>query len=470
MSDEHPIGLNMKVYILTIKLAIVALFTLAFAGATSTIEKSNQVSSTALQEELIKKQESKTRSDFNVLRYAKREIINGNLTTAKRYLQNLRSEKDISLTIKDRYMAIIYFIDEKYEKSLEILEQPHFSKDNFYKRICMLKITNMLMLNKTNTIEKELTLCQQHLNKYSTSENYWIENIVHAKLKDKFYQTNWPLPIMETMLQDVPTVERWLRLSLYYNQENYVINNLWKLSDEAYDSKQIRDIIGLIYYRTQNTKMSKEFIEDSTSANAENIRGNIYLNERKYELAYSHFKLALQKKRNSQNAMQRALPLAWILGQWDDGLKLSKKITHKEEYKLKKQVLELAFLTRMKKNKDALKIIEKLADNFPLNSPQEFNQVASYNALILKRPEIVKKFASRACNKYDGLNCWLLLQNSLWEDLSETINRTDPVYSNNEITMDNLKKRLPSSSLEEEVFIDQRDIEELDAIQKQTGQ
>ena len=37
------------------------------------------------------------------------------------------------------------------------------------------------------------------------------------------------------------------------------------------------------------------------------------------ELAYAQFKLALKRKNNSQNALERIAPTAWILNQWEEG-------------------------------------------------------------------------------------------------------------------------------------------------------
>ena len=64
-----------------------------------------------------------------------------------------------------------------------------------------------------------------------------------------------------------------------------------------------------------------------------------------------HFKLALAKKEDSQNAIERALPLSWILGQWRDGLDLLQKVKSYAGNERNIDALKIAFLIRDNKNK-----------------------------------------------------------------------------------------------------------------------
>ena len=69
-----------------------------------------------------------------------------------------------------------------------------------------------------------------------------------------------------------------------------------------------------------------EYIEGLSSPNSENIRGNLFLAQKKYELAYAQFKLALKRKVNSQNSLERIIPISWMLKQWKDGLEYIDKL------------------------------------------------------------------------------------------------------------------------------------------------
>jgi hypothetical protein len=55
-------------------------------------------------------------------------------------------------------------------------------------------------------------------------------------------------------------------------------------------------VISFIYSRLHDNKKALSFIDDIDSPNAENIKGNIRLRNKEYELAFGHFKLALNKK------------------------------------------------------------------------------------------------------------------------------------------------------------------------------
>ncbi len=447
-----------------LKLTIVsALFCQVSSPLSYGVESTKKYESlAAVQEKSFYQSKNKFKNQLTILKHIKNAIISGDLKKADRYHRRIEETKPLAFAVKERYRAIASFIREDYEKSLQILSSPIFYNSNAYRNICFIKIISMSILNKTEKLASEYDRCSALTAKYSPNEHYWMQNLVHAKLGDRFFKKNRAFKEFETQFHDNDFIAKWLKLALFLNKEKYVLKNIAKLPEQAYESIYIRDLIGLIYYRVGNPSMSKNFIEDSQSANAENIRGNIYLDEKKYELAYSHFKLALQKKRNSNNAIDRAIPLSWTLKQWQDGINLLEKIPKKQADFVKKSVLKGAFLTRMGKHQEAFNLLDDIFQYFPINSPQEFNQLVSYNSALQGNRNLLKKFAGRACRQYDALNCWLLMQNEIWEDLTKTITRDEKVNDRKKFTVESLKENVAEVTMQEDIFIDQRDIRELD--------
>jgi tetratricopeptide (TPR) repeat protein len=131
-----------------------------------------------------------------------------------------------------------------------------------------------------------------------------------------------------------------MKLALFLNREDVIIRYIANLPSSAYNSKGVRELIGFAYYRLGKTEKALEFIEDIESPNADNIRGTANLLKKKYELAFGHFKLALQKKGNSANALERGIPLAYTLGLWDEGINMLRRVVDTGLDERKKIALE----------------------------------------------------------------------------------------------------------------------------------
>ena len=78
--------------------------------------------------------------------------------------------------------------------------------------------------------------------------------------------------------------------------------------------------MALIYFRNKDHPNAKKFLEDVDTANAHNILAGIYLKQNKTELAFAEYKLALLKKHNSRNALEKIIPLSYILSDYNLGL------------------------------------------------------------------------------------------------------------------------------------------------------
>src|SRR5690606_1361977 len=136
--------------------------------------------------------------------------------------------------------------------------------------------------------------------------------------------------------------------------QKVIIPKIPDFAPEVFQDKELRELIGFLYYREAELVKAYEFIEDLDTPNSENIKGNLYLAGKKYELAYGQFKLALNRKNNSQNALERITPVAWLLSQWEDGANYVEEIRFQDDaQRFRAKVLKTSFLTMAKKYKEA---------------------------------------------------------------------------------------------------------------------
>ena len=147
---------------------------------------------------------------------------------------------------------------------------------------------------------------------------------------------------------------------------------------------------------------------------------------------------------------------------WDEGLNMLGRIVDGNYDNRKKMALQTALHIRKEDNIDARRLINILEYDFKNKLPLEIILMDSY--LSLKEADQSKLFtrSSEACSKRDGLNCWLLSQTLSWENLGKTFTREDKTLSKTNFDVEVLKYKTDIIPLEESVFIDQKDIQELD--------
>ncbi len=402
-------------------------------------------------------------SDLENLVLAKKFLVNGDTEWAKYFLNKINSnESDLKIVIK-RYMAWINFIEGKYEETEKILNAHEFSNVENYKEICLLKVLTKMVGSYDKELAQELSYCSVMTRLYSNNEQYWLENLNKLKTK-KFGQIKgMQTADVQYIVSDQQLVRIWLKTGLYMNREDLIEKHIKSLPSSIYRSKRTRELIGFYHYRKGEFEQAKNFVEDIETPNAENIRGNINLKDKKYELAFGHFKLALNKKANSLNALERAIPLAWILEQWKDGLELIGRLVDESIDHQKKDALESAFHIRMSNFDLAERKLRILDAEYQGQPPLEIDIMRSYVALRNNDPRTLYLTSKNACRRYDGLNCWLQNQLIIWENIGKTIERDDEIQAENSFNLENVKKFVTPEPLEENIYIDQKDIEELDS-------
>jgi hypothetical protein len=410
----------------------------------------------------IKREYDEKKLTIFALQQAKKGIINGDLELAKFFLTKVSERRSNLGLIKRRYQSIIMFIEGKYTESFNLISSERYNNKNNYRQVCLLRVLNLVALDKVDQLIEEVGSCQNLTLEYSTSNQFWLTQLTRIKSKNEDLLKGNLIENLRNALGSIEFTEIWMKMALFLNKEEIIIKYVATFPPAVYRSKKVRELIGFAYYRLNQKEKALEFIEDIESPNTDNIRGNINLLEGKYELAFGHFKLALKKKENSQNALQRAIPIAYTLGLWDDGLKMIKRIVGNDLNERRKITLETLFLIRKNDLKTAQENLLYLEDLYNNNFPREINLMNSYVALRNGENERLEKASGEACVNYDGLNCWLNLQVLHWENIGLTINRDEDTLVLDNFDIESLKQVKAKDPLKESVFVDQRDIEELD--------
>ena len=409
--------------------------------------------------------------DLDNLIKAKFQFINGDLKLAKFYLNQIDENTSRVSEIKNRYLAIIAFIEGKFDRSIAYLKITKKNLNSNSPHSCLLKLINYMAINDVESLKREELECRLSSKKYSKNDQYWLDTMIKLKLKDTQGLKKNLLTDVDSTLSDDEMAKLWLKTGLFINKESDLLSILSELPENSYQSKRLREIVAFMYLRTglvEDRKKALSFIDDIESANAENIKGNINLQNKEYDLAFGHFQLALRKKQDSTNSLERAIPLAWLLNQSKDGLNMIESDTNSSLDPRNKKAIRIAFLIKEKKMKEAQNELLLLKADFKNQPPFEVSIMDSYIETILgdKNKKYDKRMAEdateKACRAYDGISCWISLQFIQWENIGKTIKRDESLFSDKDMTIDSLKEQVALNPLKENIIVDQKDIEELD--------
>jgi predicted negative regulator of RcsB-dependent stress response len=392
----------------------------------------------------------------------KYQIINGNLEKAKLMLLQSNYTEDYSKVIQYRYLSIIHFIQGEYEKSLSFLTKKEMYNISISKNICLLRTLNYLILDKVVLGQAEWNKCIDSTLGKSPSSHLWISTLVKLKLNEEKNVTDIPFKNINIENEEGNFLKLYLKLALYLDKQDKILDRIQYMKNDGFTDPKIRELIGLLFYRNGKILNAYRFIEDLTSPNAENIKGNIYLSQNKYELAYAQYKLALKRKVNSQNSLERIIPVAWLLNEWEDGHDYVEKLEIDPKDIFNKLTVKAAFLTQQNKYTEAKKVLNQIVIGSRNSQSSEVNQLFSYNALMTKDLPMSLKYTDQACKNLDGVNCWLQFQLNTWEHFPLTLQRNDNVFSNESDLLDQYTSTKVENSFKEELYVNQEDIEELD--------
>ena len=271
-------------------------------------------------EEVMQSLEGNIRQeDIKALKNAKLTLINGNIKEAKFHLNKVNENKSQMGALKKRYMAIIAFIENDFDTTNRLLNEIELMRGGDSKQLCLLNIIAIMAKNDLTALKNIENKCIIDQEPFSPNELFWFTNMLNLFKKNRNAIDITLKHNAERILTNDEIAKLWLKINLYLNREKDTLDLISKLPEGAYSSYKIRELIAFMYLREKNYERAMTFIEDVDSVNAENIKGNIRVIDKAYELAFGHFKLALQKKiRLHQCTRKRnsAFMDSWPMERW----------------------------------------------------------------------------------------------------------------------------------------------------------
>lgn len=392
------------------------------------------------------------------LALVKFDLVNGDLLKAK---SRLEKTGNFAAPVRRRYMAIIEFIRGNYRQSLEHLKSEELSRETYQDKICLLKTFNLLILDRAEDAAGEWAQCEKYLAGKDGGENLWTNALLGLKRNRSKKRAIRSLRDARIQNQTGDTLRRLLKLALYLEEPKIPLKKAEYFSTEILENPRTRELLGLLYFRDLQFAKAYNLIEDLSTPNSENIKGNILLAQKKYELAYAQFKLALKRKNNSQNALERIVPAAWRLNQWQEGGKFAALLEETDSNRTSKRALEAAFLTKQNRPDQALKKLKTLA-NKTKEQALQVNQLIAYNALALGDNALAFERADRACEQQDAFHCWLRTHLILWEDFAALAKQGERIAPEPGSMLAKYRKDFKADPIKERVYIKQEEIEEME--------
>ncbi len=387
-------------------------------------------------------------------------MINGNLLKARSLLQTTTFDNNLSKTIKLRYLAIISFILEEYETTIKILEDGNLQQFFNQNKTCQLKILSEIITKKNEEALQTWRTCKEASESYSQNDLFWLRTIIQLNQTESQGLTDQIFK--QTTVENLnPNFLRlYLKLALYLNKQQLIIPRFKYFGNAPFEDVILRELIGLNYYRNGNLVQAYDVLNNLNTANAELFKGNLLLVQKLFEKAYAQFKLTLLRKSNSENALERLIPLSWKLGQYKDGIDYIQKVNADDDEKIKQLTLLALFLTNDKKNISALETIQNILKLTNKGEALEVSQLKYVNKFLLKQTDQILIPLHNACTQKDGLACWLLIADGSWESFLDYIQEERNFEDKLDIIDEYTTTVLPS--FKEVELIEQKHIEELD--------
>lgn len=409
-------------------------------------------------------QEEQTLNEWQELQSIKALILNGQTVKAKYLLNKLRSHDNSFEILKYRYMILLDFIDNRFSNGLKIINTPQLDSPRYRRELCLMKIIFLFALNQTEELDPTTDGCFRTNQDYLRQDGLWLSMLLKIKDKDpllieKKHLSRW-FPDIQYISEDI--LATWLKIGIYLGQEKEMRSVLLFLDELTLRYEQIRELAGLYYYRLGEFSTAKKLVENLQTPNAQNIMGNILINEKKYDLAFKQFDSAQQKKRNSLNAVERGASLSWLIGEWAKGEKMVEKLPDTPHYQKQKLGLLAAFALQQQHYDDVGKYLDQIHQHFGDILPLDLNLLGAYYSLISKDDFKLRYYSDAACRQFDAASCLLLIQNELWPELSKLLLSPNKVLPDKEFSVTDLKKSVTPTPLSDILILEQRDIEELD--------
>lgn len=397
------------------------------------------------------------------LKEAKFSIINGNTDHARLLLEREFFESKMNQLIKRRYLGMIYFLEERFAKSYNQVNYVELNLGQNFAQICHLLVLNKILTNNNVQLKEDWSRCRRVVNKDEITNDFWIDAIVDLKTQKQNANIQIPFKDIKNFEGTDPNLKSILKMALYLNRYQEFTQNLYAFNDSVFANPELREIISYMLFRDYEIVNAYKLIEDLNTSNAHNMKGNLNLLKGQNELALAEFKESFQLKRNSINALERLIPLSYLLEQDDYLLIVAESYQRFYPKDATSKVYQAAILIKKKEYQKARRIIRStLAYDNNVPSEMMYNLIAYTDWKQGYYKESLKKYAS-ACQAFERVSCWIYAMDTLWGHMfiKDKPIDTDMIKQDTSIIQAITQKDF-SDKIEEKIYIDQRQIDELD--------
>ena len=356
-------------------------------------------------------------------------IVGGELSRAEYLAEELPRE-----SARRHYRGMIKFVKGDYTGSLEELSWRNFTIEQYYPKICQLKMINLFKVGRIRQFQREVKSCFSELLPHAPDGLVWIRaiyNIVSAgsEVRDLFSLEGRGFEI-------------WFKAGMYLQKDDLLERVFLQLNDPGQENPGLRELLALHHYRQR--RYEKAFVEAQKLSvlNAHNMLGRMHWVGGNPVEAWKHFNKAVEFRSDSVNALEYLPRLAWVLNHWGEGTRFLTRLASVRELTIEENALLVAFHIRQGRFEAARKGLRLLERHFSGALPLEGLLMGSYVSLGLKDGEALMPHALRACLLSEGINCWILLQQMGREDFEELADRDELIFPGDEPDIERYRKEV----------------------------
>ena len=376
-------------------------------------------------------------------------IIEGNFFQAEGLIEELPRE-----SARRHYRAMIKFVRGDYGGSLRELSWRNFTIEQYYPRVCQLKLINLFKTGKVKQFHQETKGCLSELAPFSSNELIWIKSLYHMTHAQDTVQDPFSLGRIG--------FEIWFKAGMYLQRNELLEKTFLQWDIPKEEKPSMRELLSLHHYRQRRYGKAFLWAQKLSNNNAHNILGRIHLASGNIKASWMHFNKAIGHRKDSLNALEYLPSLAWVLNHWREGRNFLARLAAIRELTFEETALLSAFYIQEGDFQSARKGLSLLKRHFSKTLPLEGLLLGSYISLRLKDGDAMIPYALRACLLSEGISCWILLQQLGWMDFEGLTERNEKVFFKEEPDIEQYRKETEIIPLQEPVFILSKEIEELD--------
>ncbi len=419
---------------------------------------------------------------------------------ARDFLQSFNFERNKKL-IYEIEKAKIYTVYGEVKKSQDILNRLkiNYTNENIQRVLRVMLARNYLVLGAFNSAAKELDddLFKRNENfKYSClisfmsqyanssvevlndmdrcirlnfndllNDQFWYR-LVKSELTGAKNELNYYNLLLFEMKQttDYKKVESWLKYGIYYNYSDLISDNLGILPSMAILDERLRTLAAYNLYNNAEYTEAQEYVSNVNTFNGNYLKANLETRNNNYELSYAFNKTALKKREHSIYANQLNLSLGWLTNNYKHTRESLNMLVSHGDLKKYQDIFNTTLLYQEGKLYRSSFEIKRLSDSFNGQLPYP-GRILATSIYIDNLDENWIESANKACVYYSVVNCWLKMQSTIWKDFSKTFKQQDDLNRKHSV-LRNISELVEdkSSEINDSIFINQRDIEELDLV------